>query len=138
MPRRDARRWADRFDARTWIHLDDRGAAPWATDLLTDEQELTPGLLAIPVPGHTKGSVVFLLDGKWLFTGDSLAWSHDFQDLTAFREACWYSWKAHTEPLGRLAQRHHFGAVLPVTAAAASGSDDLHHRLVRLVERMRT
>ncbi len=133
----DARRWADRFGARTWIHLDDRAAAPWATELLTDEQELTPGLLAIPVPGHTKGSVVFLLDGKWLFTGDSLAWDHDRQDLTAFRDACWYSWKAQTESLERLAQRHRFAAVLPGHGARHIGdADDLHHRLVRLVERM--
>ena len=27
----DAHRWAERFGARTWIHADDRSAAPWAT-----------------------------------------------------------------------------------------------------------
>lgn len=134
----DARRWAERFGARTWIHTDDRTAAPWASDLLTGEQEIQPGLLAIPVPGHTKGSVVFLLDERWLFTGDSLAWSHEREDLTAFRQACWYSWAAQTDSLADLADRHRFAAVLPGHGARHVGdADDLHDRLLRLVGRMR-
>jgi glyoxylase-like metal-dependent hydrolase (beta-lactamase superfamily II)/ferredoxin len=133
----DAHRWAERFGARSWIHADDESAAPWATDLLTDERELQPGLLAIPVPGHTKGSVVFLLDDTWLFTGDSLAWSHDRHDLTAFRNACWYSWAAQTASLARLADRHRFAAILPGHGARYVGdAEDLHERLVRLVQRM--
>ncbi len=57
----DADRWADHFGARVWIHEDDRGAAPYATDLLhgLDEVEISPGLVAVPTPGHTRGSVVF-------------------------------------------------------------------------------
>jgi glyoxylase-like metal-dependent hydrolase (beta-lactamase superfamily II)/ferredoxin len=134
----DGRRWCERFGARSWIHTHDRTAAPWATDLLTEEQELQSGFLAIPVPGHTKGSVVFLLDGRWLFTGDSLAWSHERNDLTAFRSACWYSWTAQSDSLARLADSHRFTAVLPGHGARHLGDpDDLHDRLVRLVERMR-
>ncbi len=134
----DGHRWAERFGARSWIHADDRSAAPWATDLLTREQELQPGFLAIPVPGHTKGSVVFLLEGRWLFTGDSLAWSHEEDDLTAFRSACWYSWRAQSESLARLADLHRFSAVLPGHGARHLGDPkDLHQRLVRLVERTR-
>lgn len=135
----DGRRWAERFRARSWIHHDDRSAASWATDLLTGEQELQAGFRAIPVPGHTKGSVVFLLDGRWLFTGDSLAWSHEGEDLTAFRGACWYSWAVQAESLARLADGHRFSAILPGHGGRHLGDpDDLHHRLVRLVERMRT
>lgn len=135
----DARRWASRFGARSWIHADDRRAAPWTTDVLTGELELQPGLLAIPVPGHTKGSVAFLLDGYWLFSGDSLAWSHEHDDLIAFRGACWYSWEVQTASLADLAARHRFGALLPGHGARHLGSaDDLHERLARLVERMRT
>jgi glyoxylase-like metal-dependent hydrolase (beta-lactamase superfamily II)/ferredoxin len=134
----DAQRWAERFEARSWIHADDASSARWATDLLTDEQELQPGLVAIPVPGHTKGSVVFLLDDTWLFTGDSLAWSHERHDLTAFRNACWYSWEAQTESLARLADRHRFAAILPGHGARHIGDpDDLHERLEHLVDRMR-
>ena len=85
----DAGRWADRFGARMWIHHDDRVGRPgrhrpdrgrWATP------RSSPGWSPFPTPGHTKGSVLFLLDERYLFTGDSLAWSHERQDLTAFRE----------------------------------------------------
>jgi glyoxylase-like metal-dependent hydrolase (beta-lactamase superfamily II)/ferredoxin len=134
----DAQRWATRFGARTWIHRDDRSAAPWATDVLTEEQEIQSGFVAIPVPGHTRGSVVFLLDGTWLFSGDSLAWSHARDDLTAFRDACWYSWSAQAESLARLADEHRFAAVLPGHGARHLGDpDDLRARLVRLTARMR-
>jgi len=135
----DAHRWAERFDARTWIHADDRGAAPWATDVIAAEQELQPGLVAIPVPGHTKGSVVFVLDDTWLFSGDSLAWSHERADLTAFRDACWYSWRVQTESLSELTERHRFAAVLPGHGARHLGeADEMHERLVALVARMRS
>ncbi|MCU1377068.1 MAG: fold metallo-hydrolase [Acidimicrobiales bacterium] len=133
----DAERWAERFGARVWIHADDRVAAPYATDLLTDEQQIQAGFVAVPTPGHTRGSVVFLLDDRWLFTGDSLAWSHERGDLAAFRGACWYSWEVQTESMARLADQHRFSVVLPGHGARVSGdADDLHDRLVRLVEQM--
>ncbi|HUP71971.1 MAG TPA: MBL fold metallo-hydrolase [Acidimicrobiales bacterium] len=134
----DARRWADRFGATTWIHSGDRSAAPWATGVLTTERELQHGFVAIPVPGHTKGSVVFLLDDRWLFTGDSLAWSHEHDDLIAFRSACWFSWREQADSLASLAAHHRFSAVLPGHGARHLGNaDDLHERLVQLVARMR-
>jgi glyoxylase-like metal-dependent hydrolase (beta-lactamase superfamily II)/ferredoxin len=136
----DADRWASHFGSRVWIHEDDRPAAPFATDLLhgLDEVEIGPGLIALPTPGHTRGSTVFLLDGSYLFTGDSLAWSHARADLTAFRTACWYSWPVQTESLARLADRHRFTWVLPGHGArVGSDHDDLHRRLLALVERMR-
>jgi glyoxylase-like metal-dependent hydrolase (beta-lactamase superfamily II) len=135
----DAERWAERFDARTWIHADDRAAAPGATDLLQgrDETEIEPGLVAIPTPGHTKGSVVFLLDGRYLFTGDSLAWSHERCELIAFRNACWWSWSAQADSLERLATRR-FAWVLPGHGARTNGDpEDLHRCLTTLVQRMR-
>jgi glyoxylase-like metal-dependent hydrolase (beta-lactamase superfamily II)/ferredoxin len=137
----DAARWADRFGARTWIHHDDRSAAPAATDVIEGlgDTEIQPGLVAIPVPGHTKGSVVFLLDERYLFTGDSLAWSHERGDLTAFRGACWHSWAAQTESLDRLARSdHRFAWVLPGHGARTQGNpEDLHQHLTGLVARMR-
>jgi glyoxylase-like metal-dependent hydrolase (beta-lactamase superfamily II) len=141
----DADRWADRFGARVWIHDDDASAAPFATDRFSglEETAVTDELLAVPVPGHTRGSTVFLLDGHDLFTGDSLAWSHASStappDLVAFRHACWFSWPTQADSLERLARRHRFGSVLPGHGARlADGSpDDLHRRLLALVERMR-
>ena len=93
----------DTFGARVWIHTDDVSAAPYATDLLTgaDPTEIVPGVIAFPVPGHTKGSVLYHVDGHLLFSGDSLAWNPRAGELMAFRRACWYSWEAQTESLRR-------------------------------------
>jgi len=103
----DAERYRDdHFKARVWIHEADRRAAPFATHLLEGEErrEVRPGLLAIPVPGHTRGSVVYLLEEKFLFTGDSLYWSRGRRALTASRSYCWYSWEKQIGSLARLAQ----------------------------------
>ena len=135
----DAERWASEFGARVWIHADDRAAAPFATDVIDglDEVEVAPGLRAVPTPGHTRGSVVFLLEDRYLFTGDSLAWSHERDDLVAFRGACWYSWSVQTESLRRLAERHRFAWVLPGHGARVGADpEELHRRLVRLVDGM--
>ncbi len=101
----DADRYADTFGARVWIHSDDASAAPYATDLIdgVDPVEVAPGVIAYPVPGHTKGSVLYHVDGHLLFSGDSLAWNPRSEELIAFRRACWYSWEAQTESLGRFA-----------------------------------
>lgn len=110
----DADKYAEEFGSRVWIHKSDSRAAPYATNKIieTDEVKIREGLRAIPVPGHTKGSVVYLLEDKYLFTGDSLAWSEDRKQLIAFRDACWYSWEALTESLARL-KGYRFDWVLP-------------------------
>ena len=59
-------------------------------------------MTVVPVPGHTRGSVVYLIDERWLFTGDSLAWDTDRNHLIAFRDACWYSWAEQKQSLHRL------------------------------------
>jgi glyoxylase-like metal-dependent hydrolase (beta-lactamase superfamily II)/ferredoxin len=137
----DAGRWAARYGARVWIHEADGDAAPFATDVFAGGAEtdvaIAPGVVGVPVPGHTRGSTVFVVDGTWAFTGDSLAWSHERSDLVAFRTACWYSWREQTRSLGALAARHRFAAVLPGHGARVlADADDLHRRLVALVGRM--
>src|SRR5262249_29849343 len=117
----------------------DRRAAPFATDVFSglDDVDINAGCVAIPTPGHTKGSAMFLFDERYLFTGDSLAWSHADGDLTAFRYACWYSWTAQQQSLGRLAARHRFEWVLPGHGARVHGdAGTLHGRLCELVSRM--
>jgi len=54
--------------------------------------EVAPGMLMIPVPGHTRGHAVYLYRDRFLFTGDHLAWNEGRGQLYAFRSACWYSW----------------------------------------------
>jgi glyoxylase-like metal-dependent hydrolase (beta-lactamase superfamily II)/ferredoxin len=135
----DAQRWADHFGARTWIHQIEADAAPFATGVIRGAQPLAirPGLTAIPVPGHTRGSVVYHLEDQFLFTGDSIYYSRGIGELSAFRSVCWYSWPELTRSLARLdgvrfewllaghGDRHH----APATWMQAS--------LRRLVERMR-
>jgi glyoxylase-like metal-dependent hydrolase (beta-lactamase superfamily II) len=136
----DADKYAARFDARVWIHRDDRSAAPYATDLLEGDaaHAIAPGLVAIPAPGHTRGSVVYLLDDRVLFTGDSLAWSMSEKDLVAFRDACWYSWSALTASLARLFD-YRFEWVLPGHGWPVHlHAEDMHARLRALVTRMST
>lgn len=134
----DAHRWAERFGARVWIHRDDGAAAPFATDLIEgrERQEVEPGVVAVPVPGHTKGSVVYVVDRTWAFAGDSLAWDYDAGDLIAFRYACWYSWTEQLRSLARLAEDAEFTWVLPGHGARI-GLDrgEAHRRLRALVER---
>lgn len=135
----DAGKFADRFDARVWIHRDDSHAAPYASDFIAGEsvREIVPGLLAIPVPGHTRGSVVFLLDNRVLFTGDSLAWSMRTQDLVAFRDACWYSWDILAASLAKLVE-YRFEWLLPGHGWSAHlDAGEMQARLRALVARMR-
>ena len=136
----DADKYATRFGARVWIHEADAGAAPYATDLLRGEAEteIAPGVAAFPVPGHTRGSVLYVVDDTWLFAGDTLAWFHREGDLGAFRGATWYSWDALRASLGRFADSgHSFTWICPghgkwhgTTAA------EMHERLVALIDRM--
>jgi glyoxylase-like metal-dependent hydrolase (beta-lactamase superfamily II) len=101
----DADRYAEHFGADVWIHTDDHDAAPYATRIIegTDPTTITDDVVAFPVPGHTRGSVLYHVDGHLLFTGDSLSWDPHRHSLHAFRRACWYSWPEQTASLERFA-----------------------------------
>ena len=135
----DADRYATSFGARVWIHEADRDAAPYATHVLRGEEptEIRSGLVAIPVPGHTEGSVVFQLEERYLFTGDSLAWDDEGYDLEAFEDACWYSWEAQTRSLDRLALRRFEWVLAGHGGSHRLPAEDMRQRLLALVERMR-
>jgi glyoxylase-like metal-dependent hydrolase (beta-lactamase superfamily II) len=72
---------------------------------------LGPGLLAVPVPGHTAGSTALLVDDAFLFTGDHL-WGDAAGRLGASRAVCWWDWEAQIASMERLA-RLRFEWVLP-------------------------
>lgn len=135
----DAERWAQHFSARVWVHEDDRSAAPFATDLVhgLEPIEVVTGVSCVPVPGHTRGSVVWVV-GEVAFTGDSLAWSHQRGDLMAFKGACWYSWRAQLASLERLATTIRPSWVLPGHGARCHlPAAEFHDRLVALIARER-
>jgi glyoxylase-like metal-dependent hydrolase (beta-lactamase superfamily II)/ferredoxin len=111
----DADVYARRFSARVWIHEADADAAPCATDIVRGDDlvVIAPGLRAIPLPGHTRGSMAFEDDRGHLFTGDSLAWNEQRGCPIVFSTATWYSWEALTTSMERLARVARFEWVLP-------------------------
>ena len=99
----DHEKFHEHFGCPRVIHrADARGIAN--EQLLEGEEpvSLDRDLLAIPVPGHTRGHVVFLYRNKFLFTGDHLAWSDNRSGLIAFRSVAWYSWPEQTKSMKRL------------------------------------
>lgn len=134
----DAAKWARRFGARVWIHEDDRRAAPFASALIRGRERATirPGLVAIPVPGHTAGSVLFHLEDRYLFTGDSLAYSRRRGELTAFRDACWYSWAEQKTSLASILDLRFEWVLAGHGDRRKAGPEWMRASLGRLVERM--
>jgi glyoxylase-like metal-dependent hydrolase (beta-lactamase superfamily II)/ferredoxin len=111
----DHQKFADHFGCQRILHQDDISTDTSNVEIqLTGSQswELAPGLLIIPVPGHTKGHTVLLYENKFLFTGDHLAWSDRLQQLAAFRDFCWYSWTEQLKSMHKLAN-YSFEWVLP-------------------------
>jgi glyoxylase-like metal-dependent hydrolase (beta-lactamase superfamily II) len=138
----DAEKWANHFDAQVWIHRADADAAPFATHLVDGSSpeyatDLTPGVVAIPVPGHTKGSVVYQVDQRYLFTGDSLTWDYQNRRMRAFRDACWYSWSAQKASLSVLA-RYEFNQLFSGHGPWSPWNEreDMRALLLSLVARM--
>jgi len=98
--------------------------------------ELGPGLLAIPVPGHTRGSCALLVDETYLFTGDHL-WAEDGGRLGMGRSVCWYSWEEQVRSLETLLG-HRFRWVLPGHGrrGEAPSTDEMRSRVLRLLSEL--
>ncbi|MGW7576987.1 MBL fold metallo-hydrolase [Streptomyces sp. NPDC054765] len=109
------RRYADRFGARLWIHEGDLDAAPDADRVIrgTDPIEIDEGVTAHPLPGHTRGSVLYLADTRYCFSGDSFYWSRTTADLEVAAAVTWYSIAELAASLARTAPQLHFEWVLP-------------------------
>lgn len=100
----DYDRWAERYGARVWIGEADADAAPLATDL-TGSDDVTPialDALSIPAPGHTMGHVVYHVDDRLLFTGDTLHWNHRREELDVFPNQTFHSWDVLADTMDRL------------------------------------
>ncbi len=109
------RRYADRFGARLWIHEGDLSAAPDADRVLRgiDPVEIADGVLAHPLPGHTEGSVLYIADERYCFSGDSLYWSRTTDDLAVAEYVTWYSITEQAASLARSVRRLRFEWLLP-------------------------
>jgi glyoxylase-like metal-dependent hydrolase (beta-lactamase superfamily II)/ferredoxin len=100
----DHAKYARRFGCSRVLHAADVGHDTRAVERRVERDaavELAPDLLAIPVPGHTRGSMV-LLYHEFLFTGDHLWGSEDGDGLDAGRSVCWYSWPEQTRSMEKL------------------------------------
>ena len=101
----DADRWAERYGARVWIGEADCDAAPYATDVTSGDSVavISPGVLSIPAPGHTEGHVVYHIDERLLFTGDTLHWNHRRGEMDVFPRQTFYSWAMLANTMDMLA-----------------------------------
>jgi glyoxylase-like metal-dependent hydrolase (beta-lactamase superfamily II)/ferredoxin len=110
----DAARYAARFGAIRIVHRLELAAQPGAERVIDggEAQELAPGFLAIPTPGHTAGHCALLYGGRFLFAGDHLWWSRTRGRLTASRDVCWHSWRQQVASV-KLLERYEFEWVLP-------------------------
>lgn len=136
----DYDRYHAHFGARVWIHEADRDRAPRATHLWEglDPTDIRDGLRVVPVPGHTRGSVVFHFEGRHLFTGDSLYWSRTLGDLAAFRAQCWYSWSAQTRSTEESLAQLSFKNIWPGHGMRYEApAEEMRERLFRLVALMK-
>jgi glyoxylase-like metal-dependent hydrolase (beta-lactamase superfamily II)/ferredoxin len=133
----DHEKFHQHFSCPRVIHRADSNAIQ--AERLLDGGEparLDKDLLAIPVPGHTRGHVVFLYRDKFLFTGDHLAWSDNRRGLIAFRDVSWYSWREQTKSMKRLLD-YSFEWVLPGHGRRAHmPANVMHERLVDCVRWM--
>lgn len=100
-------KYAEHFGAPLWIHENDREASPEATNILSGYEISEPieGVTVIPIPGHTIGSVAFLIDEK-LFVGDSLNWELNEKKLWTNPLRCWDDWDMQRRSLKRLQDFH--------------------------------
>jgi glyoxylase-like metal-dependent hydrolase (beta-lactamase superfamily II)/ferredoxin len=97
------------------LHRADMSPATADIERLIDGQRpvaLDDELLAIPVPGHTAGSMALLYRNQFLFSGDHIWWSPERKRLHASRCVSWYSWEDQVRSLRRLLE-HQFTWILP-------------------------
>jgi glyoxylase-like metal-dependent hydrolase (beta-lactamase superfamily II)/ferredoxin len=106
--------FAKKFGCRRVMHAADGALRRGVEQVIEGDGEvrLDDDLIAIPVPGHTRGHMVLLYRNRFLFTGDHLAWSPTRETLTAFRSVAWYSWPEQTRSMEKLL-RYDFEWVLP-------------------------
>jgi len=127
----EMKRVMHRADARgpeQWPYIDTRDVE-WLVD---DTTRLAPGLLAVHVPGHSRGSLAFLADSTRtggepvLFTGDHLAFNAKLGRLDGLAR---YGWRTdlQADSIAKLADLD-FLHILPGHGRRLSFDDAAHRR----------
>ena len=115
----DHEKFHQRFGCDRILHADDITRSTRSVEIQPTGSEpmaLDADLKILPQPGHSAGHTVLLYKGKYLFTGDHLAWSARLEQLYAFRNFCWDSWSRQVDSMKKLADYTHdyrFEWVLP-------------------------
>ncbi len=133
----DHARWREALGCERVLHARDLSGATRAVERKLEGDlpvALGPGLLAVPVPGHTAGSCALLVDETFLFTGDHL-WGDAGGRLGASRAVCWWDWDRQVASLESL-ESLRFEWVLPGhgrpwRAPAPGGGGEAIRALVR-------
>ncbi len=98
--------------------------------------QLDQDLTIIPTPGHTEGSICFLYQKKYLFTGDHLCFSPSKKHLIGFKDANWYSLSTQIKSLQKLLQ-YDFEYLLPGHGAPIKlSSDEMKISLQKCIDYM--
>jgi glyoxylase-like metal-dependent hydrolase (beta-lactamase superfamily II)/ferredoxin len=104
----DATKFAAHFGAERIIHaadVDDRTRGAEVILDGDDDRKIADDAVAIMTPGHSRGSMCLLLGDRYLFTGDHLAYDPTEDRLSAFRDYCWFDWRAQTRSMEKLTTR---------------------------------
>lgn len=110
----DAHKYASRLSAKRIIHEHELRAQPDAEIVLKGESEHEiDRAVIIFTPGHTEGHLVLLWQGRYLFTGDHLAWLPSVGRLGSFNRYCWYSWQEQIRSVAKLAIHENVEWVFP-------------------------
>jgi glyoxylase-like metal-dependent hydrolase (beta-lactamase superfamily II)/ferredoxin len=136
----DHEEWAGHFNAERVIHRNDVTRSTARVERVIDGDEavaLGDDLSAIPTPGHTRGHSVLLYRDKYLFSGDHLWWSPNYQSLHASWNVCWYSWEEQMRSMERLLD-YQFEWVLPGHGRRAHfAPNEMREQLRSCVARMK-
>ncbi|GAB3874612.1 MBL fold metallo-hydrolase [Kibdelosporangium lantanae] len=131
------RQYADRFGAKLWIHQGDLAAAPDADRVVTQRTDVVDGVTVYPFPGHTEGSVLFLVDDKYCFSGDSMYWSRRTGDIEVAETVTWFSIKVLARTFAESVADLRFEWLLPGHGDRIRlPADEMSQRLQGLADRL--
>ncbi len=87
----DSGKYAKQFEASRIIHRADADAVPDAEWMIEGGEtvQLASQFQAIPVPGHTQGSMALLYGERFLFSGDHLWWDPESRTLESPEQLVW-------------------------------------------------
>ena len=130
-----------RFGCERILHRDDVGPSTASVELKLSGRapiRLADDLVAIPVPGHTRGSAALLYRDEFLFTGDHLWADEETGLLGASPGVCWYSWPEQLRSLEALLA-FRFTWILPGHGRRfhAASVDEMHAAITALLVRLR-